>query len=294
MHVADGFYYIILSSNAQRHIFTHENDYADFERFLANALERCHVHIHAFTWQTDSARLVVQIADILVGRFVQRLASRYARNVHRQRGGSGHLFQQRYHALFIDHHTYLLRLIHHVHLLPLAAGALNGIDPNRLSSHGAYLGLTDIPWLTTDVVLGMLARPDKRAHEAYVELMKMPADLMDAKAFEDRRRRFLVPKPFVFPPLRRRSEKCPTLNQTIDAVSLRLGVEPQLVLSKSRRRQLTLARALITWVATKIGIASLADVGRKLSRDPSTLCAAMARYVEQRPDLFNEEIIREL
>jgi hypothetical protein len=58
------------------------------------------------------------------------------------------------------------------------------------------------------------------------------------------------------------------------------------VFSRSRQRQLALARALIAWFATERRICTLSEVARRLRRDPSTLSVAISRYRELRPDLF--------
>jgi putative transposase len=70
-------------------------------------------------------------------------------------------------------------------------------------------------------------------------------------------------------------------------VSCTLGVERSEVLSRSRQRRLSLARALITWYATERGVATLAEVARRLERDPSTLFVGVERYRTLRPELFN-------
>jgi hypothetical protein len=78
-----------------------------------------------------------------------------------------------------------------------------------------------------------------------------------------------------------------SLDQVIDTVSCTLGVERSEVLSRSRQRRLSLARALITWYATERGVATLAEVARRLERDPSTLFVGVERYRNLRPELFN-------
>ena len=78
-----------------------------------------------------------------------------------------------------------------------------------------------------------------------------------------------------------------SLDQVIDTVSCTLGVERSEVLSRSRQRRLSLARALITWYATERGVATLAEVARRLERDPSTLFVGVERYRTLRPELFN-------
>jgi len=58
------------------------------------------------------------------------------------------------------------------------------------------------------------------------------------------------------------------------------------VLSNSRQREVTLARALIAWYATERRVATLSEVARYLRRDPSTLSVAVSRYRLCRPELF--------
>ena len=42
-----------------------------------------------------------------------------------------------------------------------------------------------------------------------------------------------------------------------------------------------------SWYATERGVATLAEVARRLQRDPSTLFVAVERYRTLRPELFN-------
>jgi REP element-mobilizing transposase RayT len=292
LHVPGGVYYIVLRSNPGRHVFTQASDYADFERFLTSALARCRAFVHAFCWQTDAIHLVVQITDISVGRFVQRLTSQYARNIHKQRGGSGHLFQQRYHAVLIDPDTYLLRLIRHIHLLPVSEGRVAEVEEHRLSSHQCYEGLVRVPWVTRRLALRMLLRSGQRPDKAYAEFMSKPQDPRDAVRFERGSRpdpRVLAPPGFLasLPARPCTPENRASLDQVIDAVVSRMGLERDAVLSKSRQRQLALARALVTWHSIERGIATLAEVARKLHRDPSTLFVAVERYRVLRPELFD-------
>jgi DnaA-like protein len=104
-----------------------------------------------------------------------------------------------------------------------------------------------------------------------------------------RRRRLHVPGGVYYVVLRGKNRKSSSdsLNQVIDTVCDTLGLERNEVLSRSRHRRLSLARALITWYATERGIATLAEVGRRLDRDPSMLFVGMERYRMLRPELFN-------
>jgi putative transposase len=292
LHVPEGVYYVVQRSNARQPIFTDPSDYATFERLLSTMLVRCRVRVHAFCWEIDAIRLIVQISDMPVGRLMQRLSSQYARRVHRRQGESGHLFQQRYHAVLIDPDAYLLKLIRYLHLLPVRSGRAANPDDYELSSHRAYLGTTSVPWLTTSVALRMLAQRPEQARYAYRRLMfdSIPPEddiNFDRGGSDDPRvlgdRQFMTQ----IPRSQRVHRSTYSLEQVIDTVSCTLGLERSEVLSRSRQRRLALARALITWYATERGVATLAEVSRRLQRDPSTLFVAVERYRTLRPELFN-------
>jgi REP element-mobilizing transposase RayT len=292
LHVPGGVYYVVQRSNARQPIFTEEADYATFERLLSTMLVRCRVRAHAFCWETDAIHLVLQISDMPVGRLMQRLSSQYARRVHRRAGELGHLFQQRYHALLIDPDVYLLRLIRHVHMLPVRSGKVTDPADYALSSHLAYAGTANVPWLTTNVGLRMLAQRPEQARFAYNRLMLETPAGGETQSFEHGGTddpRVLGDREFMaaIPRNMRVYRSTYSLDQVIDTVTCTLGLERSEVLSRSRQRRLALARALITWYATERGVATLAEVARRLQRDPSTLFVAVERYRTLRPELFN-------
>ena len=292
LHVPGGVYYVVQRSNARQPIFTDAADYAIFERLLATMLARCRARVHAFCWEVDAIHLALQVTDMPVGRLMQRLSSQYARRVHRRQGNGGHLFQQRYHSLLIDPDAYLLKLIRHLHLIPVRSQTVRDPNDYALSSQRAYLGMTQVPWLTTSVALRMLAQRPEQARYAYRRLMFEAPTVDEGAHFErgcDDDPRVLGDRQFMadIPRHMRVYRSSYSLDQVIDTVSCTLGVERSEVLSRSRQRRLSLARALITWYATERGVATLAEVARRLERDPSTLFVGVERYRNLRPELFN-------
>jgi len=292
LHVPGGVYYVVQRSNARQPIFTDAADYAIFEQLLATMLARCRARVHAFCWEVDAIHLALQVTDMPVGRLMQRLSSQYARRVHRRQGNGGHLFQQRYHSLLIDPDAWLLKLIRYLHLIPVRSGAVRDPSDYGLSSQRAYLGMTEIPWLTTSVGLRMLAQRPEQARYAYRRLMFEAPAPDEGAHFErgcDEDPRVLGDRQFMadIPRHMRVYRSSYSLDQVIDTVSCTLGVERSEVLSRSRQRRLSLARALITWYATERGVATLAEVARRLERDPSTLFVGVERYRTLRPELFN-------
>jgi hypothetical protein len=220
---------------------------------------------------------------------MQGITSRYARSIHERAAESGHFFRQRYKAILIDPDVYLLKLVRYVHHIPVL-GTLSS-DPGSypFTSHVAYLGRAEIPWLTTRTTLRLMNGCDQNSE--YAELMSAPPSQEERELFErgSKHDARIVASTEFFENLPRhlrvyRSKL--TLEQIIQTVTCRLGVDREHVLSNSRQREVTLARALIAWYATERRVATLSEVARYLRRDPSTLSVAVSRYRLCRPELF--------
>lgn len=288
LHVPGGTYYIVQQGSMHQPIFAQPEDYRLFERLLAAALNRTDSRLHAFCWMPNTIHMAVQIDEISVGRFMQGLTGRYARNIHQRDGASGHFFQQRYKALLVDPDEYLLKLIHHMHYLPVLGGLVQRPDEFEHSSHGAYRGNAEIPWLNTRTALRPL---NEDAPRVYSELMSSPPSPQSVKLFEKggaNDLRVIGGAEFLANlPRRSRAYRSKiTLEQIIYTVTSALGVDREHVLSASRKRELAMARALIAWFATERHVATLSEVARQLRRDPSTLSVAISRYRVCRPELF--------
>ncbi|HKZ73466.1 MAG TPA: helix-turn-helix domain-containing protein [Steroidobacteraceae bacterium] len=291
LHVPGGLYYVVQRSIARQHLFLEDDDYRRFEELLESVLDSCRARAYAFCWKPDSIKLAVEISDVPIGRLMQRVTGRYARLMHRLHGEPGPLFRPRYHSILIDPDTYLLALIRHIHWTPVRAGLCADPAGYALSSHRSYLAQTSVPWLATHAALRLLGHRREAARQAYQELMREPPRAEDTQRFEHgspHDPRVLGNAEFMYTLPRNlvvhRSRT--SLDEIIEAVARVQVVEREDLLSRSRKRRLSLARALIAWHATQRGIATLTEVGRRLNRDPSTLSIGIERYTRSRPELF--------
>ncbi len=290
LHIRGGTYYIVQRGNTYQPVFSKPEDYALFERLLAAAVSRTGTRIHAYCWTAEAIHFVAQIEDVSVGRFMQGVTSRYARSIHQSAGESGHFFKQRYKAVLIDPEAYLAKLSRYLHHIPVTAGLVPDLNAYPYSSHRAYLGESEVPWLCTRTVLRAL-NAGGETRSPYAEFMSQAPAQQEAHLFEHGGANDLrvvgSPEFLAGLPRHARTYRSKTsLDQIINTVTCTLGVEREHVLSSSRQRQFALARALIAWYATERGIATLSDVARRLHRDPSTLSVAVSRYRVCRPELF--------
>jgi putative transposase len=290
IHVPDGTYYLIQRGGAGHSIFSCPDDYAFFEQLVPAALRRSRATAYAYCWTPDAIHLVVRVGEAPIGRMMQGLTSRYARQMHRRNGESGHFFRTRYQATLIDADAYLLKLIHYVHHIPVLTGLALHPDEYAYSSHRTYLGVAETPWVNTRAVLATLD-VEEEPEAIYKELMAHPPAQHDLDLLRDggASASRIVGRPEFLANLPRHARKYRSkisLEQIVCAVTQALGVERDHVMSSSRRRDLALARALIAWFAIERRVATLTEVARRLNRDPSTLSVAISRYSVSRPDLF--------
>jgi putative transposase len=276
VHVDGGTYYVVQHGSAQQPVFAAPDDYADFVRMLASTLSQTRATLHAYACLPLSMLLVLQVDRIPVGRFMQRLTSRYGRGVHRRTRETGHFFRQRYRAVLIEPEKYLPKLVRYVH----------GLAAADCSSRDVYAGAVKVSWLTTRMTLNLLGGAS--GIEGIEELV-LPAPPEDIELFVRAPNLAVLGSPGFLATLPRAARNYRTrasFEDIVRTVTSLLDVDAEQVISSSRQRDLTLARAVIAWYATERGVATLSEVARRLCRDPSTLSSAISRYRLRRPELF--------
>ena len=295
-----GTYYIIQRGSKYGSIFLEQEDYARFEALLSVMLNERKALLHAYCWTPKAIHLLLQVETNIIGRFMQGLTSAYARQMNRRLGGNGHFFQERHSQMLIEPATYLLQLINYIHHVPVLEGVVSALDVYPHTSHQAYLGVSRVPWLHTATARAFLANGSDH-QVGYWNLMSEAPPLQLLQLFEPHGRRktprilgsadFLsnLPRP-LRPPRRHKT----SLDQITSNVAALRGVRREFILSKSRVHEYTLARAMIAWYATERGVATLSEVARYLSRDPSTLSCAITRYRSLRPELFTPTMFHPL
>lgn len=298
IHVPDGMYYVFQQGDENHPIFSELSDYLIFEEMLQAALRRYGTRLHAYCWTAVTFHIILEIGETKVCHVMQDLNSRYARYMQQRTGKSGPFFTRRYRSILIDPASYLLKLINYTHYVPVLAGLVSNPDDYTLSSHTAYLSLLHVPWVYTRTALQFLDSFDED-RVAYRRLMSEGPQPAMCNLFEYGDRKspgILASQEFMekLPRSARRYRARISLDQVTEKVISVLEIPRERVLSKSRRRDLVLARALITWYATERRAASLLEVARYLHRSPSTLSAAVSRYSMLRPELFTLDVFQHL
>lgn len=282
LHVPGGFYHVTLRGNHRQPVFFADSDRLLLNSIVAEATAALDSRVHAFCWMTNHIHLLVQVSDRPLGRFVHRIASRYARAVQARLTTTGHLFERRYHGALVDTDNYLFAVLRYIHLNPVEAGIVD--DPARYewSSHRAYLRLSICNWLTTAFVMKALADDHAAALRRYRSLIRSveAEDALFAEKVECADRTGLLgDTDFASKVGALNWNPAPRLNldELVAACCHRFGVTDELLASPRKCRRLSAARA---WLAHKVAaghVCSISAVARRLARSESSLRELMAR-----------------
>lgn len=289
LHVPGGVYHVVLRGNHRLPIFNDPADREMLDSLVADSLTRNNARAHAYCWMTNHIHLAVQVSDHPLGKIMQRIASQYARRLQWQVPTTGHLFERRYHAVLVDADVYLMRLVRYIHLNPVRAGLTRDPAGYPWSGHRAYLGLVQVPWLTTEFVLRRLSADLAAARRAYSALIAQGGDATDSAQFcrgDEDDSRILGTDSFKAAATRLRGAvaECGTctLEHLVVDVCHELGVDPAQLASRSRSVELSDARCLLAERALARGVANLTSVARRINRSHSSLCEALERRRRRR------------
>ncbi len=304
LHVEGGVYHVILRGNGGQDIFFSEQDRRFFYGLIAEGCRRFGYRVHGFCLMSNHVHLIAQVGATSLARPMQNLCFRYGRWINRRRGRAGHVFQGRYRALLVEADSYLLELVRYVHLNPVRAALVATAEDYPWSGHRAYLGLENLPWLTTDWVLSHFDRREAGARARYRAFVRAGVRAGSAAGTRDEfhlgtddsrvlgSARFL--ESVLGPPAR--PAKAPSLGAIVDRVCGRYGLGAGALAGPGRRRLGSEARGVIGYLARESAAASLSEVARRFNRDITTMSRAVRRVEElaARDDAFARRLEADL
>jgi REP element-mobilizing transposase RayT len=288
LHVEGGVYHIILRGNGGQDIFFSKQDRRFFYGLIAEGCRRFGYRVHGFCLMSNHVHLIAQVGATPLSRPMQNLCFRYGRWINRRRGRAGHVFQGRYRALLVEADSYLLELVRYVHLNPVRAALVATAEDYPWSGHRAYLGLENLPWLTTDWVLSHFDRREAGARTRYRAFVR--AGVRGGSGAGRRDEFHLGPddsrvlgsaaflESVLGPPAR--PGPAPSLEAIVDQVCARYHLGAGDLAGPGRRRLGSEARGVIGHLARGSAAASLSEVARRFNRDLTTMSRAVRRVEE--------------
>jgi hypothetical protein len=242
-----GFHFLLLFSANGKAVFEGDDDRRKLNDIVACIVEELHVRVHAHCWLNNEIEVVAETGDVAPERFIRKIATAYTDAVGDRLGRNGVLFSDSHICYEPETRAELVDIVRSMHVRPVVLDLTEDCVSYPWSSVRAYDGLEEVPWLTKATLGPFLRR------SATGELQINSTE----------------------------GSKAQTAPRMIaDAVEAKLSRE------KADRSHVWMARALIAWLVTQGGVATVAAAAARLGVDATSLECSMRKYRQVAPDLF--------
>ncbi|GGA65042.1 REP-associated tyrosine transposase [Ornithinibacillus halotolerans] len=166
-------YHITARGNRKDTLFYENKDYETYLELLTDIKEREQFHLHAYCLMPNHIHLLLEPIKTTPTKIIKFIHTNYAITFNRKYDLSGHVFQGRFHAKHVLDDEYFLKASQYIHLNPLEANIVKSPEAYKWSSYPAYLGQTQIPFLTVEKTLSYF--------KDQAELIKYTVEKQDPK-----------------------------------------------------------------------------------------------------------------
>ena len=170
-----GVHHLIIRGIERKRIFQDDQDRNAFVDRLGLLLQESKTTCYAWALLPNHVHLLVRSGLIPLAGLMRRLLTGYAVTYNRRHHRHGVLFQNRYKSILCQEDPYLLELVRYIHLNPLRAKMVDGLDSldrYPYSGHSVIMGFWRREWQDTETVLGYFARRKKVARRKYREYIE--------------------------------------------------------------------------------------------------------------------------
>ena len=168
-------HHIMVRGIERRKIFENDTDRNHFLHRLGEILLDTGTSCFAWALMPNHFHLLLRTGNIPISTVMRRLLTGYAVWYNRSRRRHGHVFQNRFKSILCQEDAYLLELVRYIHLNPLRAGLVGGLDEldkYLYSGHTILMGKLNRPWQETEEILRLFGkRPSasRKTYRAFVE-----------------------------------------------------------------------------------------------------------------------------
>lgn len=123
--------------------------------------------------------LIRQNLQNSVSEFIKKICTGYSKYFNKKYKRVGHVFQDQYKAVLVEHDNYLTWVSAYIHQNPKIAGMVVSLDEYSWSSYKDYLGLRQGKLCSKDLILGMFKNVEqyKKFVEDSFEQIKIRKDI---------------------------------------------------------------------------------------------------------------------
>ena len=150
--VPGDFYHIYNKAVANSQLFFEDKNYSFFISRIKTYLLNC-ADVLAYCLMPNHYHLLIKLNTSGFPTAMGRMAMSYAKAINKVYQRTGHLFQGRYQARFINNHIHLDQVARYIHLNPYKAGLCRDPIEWEKSSYPEYIGVRKIDFIKPRIIL---------------------------------------------------------------------------------------------------------------------------------------------
>lgn len=289
---AGAFYHIIVRGNQRQKIFNDKQDFLKYLQIIIDYKERYYYYLYSYVLMDNHVHLLVETGNTPLSKIMQGINQRYTMYFNRKYETVGHLFQGRYKALLCDRDVYLLSLIKYINMNPVRAKIVDEMSEYQWSSHSEYAkrtkkkGIIDV-----DQVLRLFSEDKATARKLYQSYMRGEVSVKKEDIYRAVDRRILGEEQFLQEVLERHDVELSqkrrageySMGEIAKAVEMVLGIQLKQIRQKSKSREISRGRQIISIVANEYGYKGK-EIGEFIHKD----AAMITRHLKEKERLKNE------
>jgi putative transposase len=286
-----GLYYVVLAGNGGSAIFIDDQDREAFTGLVTRFSARCNAQMHAYCWTQSDARMLLEVRPARLPSLMARIASQHATHINLKLGRKGdRVFNGRYRSASIVEDEDLLDVALHIHRTPLELALVDDLAKYQWSSHLAYLGKVNMPWVVTGLVLDALRRKDSApdAYQSWVHSVSSLGAVRPTAEYLGRQTKQIGDALFLNSLMHRAEGKSIRFSFEEVTVAVLRWVQVSFADSEieNEAEALRLTRAMIADYVKSNRIATLDAASAQLGRSASALSEAIVHFKTLYPGLF--------
>jgi len=167
---ADAVHHIMVRGIERKKIFESDADRDHFLHRLGEILLDTGTTCFAWSLMPNHFHLLCRTGNIPISTVMRRLLTGYAVWYNHRRRRHGHLFQNRFKSILCQEDAYLLELVRYIHLNPLRAGLIRGLDEldnYPYSGHSTLMDRLKKSWQETEEILKQFGNRPVIARRVY-------------------------------------------------------------------------------------------------------------------------------
>ena len=122
--------------------------------------------LYAWALMSNHFHLLLRSGEIPLASIMRRLMTGHAVRYNLRHERRGHLFQNRYKSIVVEEEAYFLELVRYIHLNPVRAGLVDGVEDLEKHPYSGHSVLTGKRGYTVQDVEAVLSRFSKRRQAA--------------------------------------------------------------------------------------------------------------------------------